>query len=121
MDENLMLLFSTDGGDEYLLFTANELKEKQIFFANINISLKWINTRLDIVAHVALHNNHSLVQGERHVPSTWNVTCSRSQWLPGNNIARYVWRKIKGMLQNLDCYFESIKFAIMTWLKQCHR
>jgi hypothetical protein len=83
--------------------------------------LKWIYTRLDIVAHVALHNNHSLVQGERHVPSTWNVTCSRSQWLPGNDIACYVWRKIKRMLQNLDCYFESIKFAIMTWLKQCHR
>jgi hypothetical protein len=40
IDEHLMLLSSTDGGDEYLLFTANELKEKQIFFANINISLK---------------------------------------------------------------------------------
>jgi hypothetical protein len=40
MDENLMLVSSTDGGDHYLLFTANELKEKQIFFANINISLK---------------------------------------------------------------------------------
>jgi hypothetical protein len=40
MDENLLLLSSTDGGDDYLLFTANELKEKQIFFANINISSK---------------------------------------------------------------------------------
>ena len=58
MDENLLLLSSTDGGDDYLLFTANELKEKQIFFANINISSKWICFRHDIVAHIALSNNH---------------------------------------------------------------
>jgi hypothetical protein len=40
MDENLLLVSSTDGGDYYLLFTANELKEKLIVFANINISSK---------------------------------------------------------------------------------
>jgi hypothetical protein len=40
MDENLLLQSLTDGGDDYLLFTANELKEKQLFFANINISSK---------------------------------------------------------------------------------
>jgi hypothetical protein len=40
MDENLLLVSSTDGGDHYLLFTANELNEKLIFFPNINISSK---------------------------------------------------------------------------------
>ena len=37
MDENLLLLSSTDDGDDYLLFTANELKEKRIFLANFSL------------------------------------------------------------------------------------
>ena len=37
MDENLLLLSSADDGDAYLLFTANELKEKRIFLANFSL------------------------------------------------------------------------------------
>jgi hypothetical protein len=37
MDENLLLLSSADDGDDYLLFTANELKEKRIFLANFSL------------------------------------------------------------------------------------
>jgi len=37
MDENQLLLSSADDGDAYLLFTANELKEKRIFFANFSL------------------------------------------------------------------------------------
>jgi hypothetical protein len=34
MGDNMLLLSLTVGGDDYLLFTANELKVKLIFFAN---------------------------------------------------------------------------------------
>ena len=37
MDENLLLLSSADDGDDYLLFTANELKEKRIFLTNFSL------------------------------------------------------------------------------------
>ena len=37
MDENLLLLTSVDGVDDYLLLTANELKEKRIFLATFNL------------------------------------------------------------------------------------
>jgi hypothetical protein len=37
MDEHLLLLSSADDGDDYLLFTANELKEKRIFLANFSL------------------------------------------------------------------------------------
>jgi len=33
----VLLLSSTDDGDDYLLFTANALKEKQISFANFSL------------------------------------------------------------------------------------
>ena len=37
MDDNLLLLSSVDDGDDYLLFTANKLKEKLIFLANFSL------------------------------------------------------------------------------------
>ena len=37
MDGNLLLLSSADDGNAYLLFTANELKEKRIFLANFSL------------------------------------------------------------------------------------
>ena len=37
MDDNLLLLSSAEDGDDYLLFTANKLKEKRIFLANFSL------------------------------------------------------------------------------------
>ena len=37
MDANLLLMSSSDGGNDYLLFTANKLKEKRIFIANFSL------------------------------------------------------------------------------------
>jgi len=33
----MLLLSSVDGGDDYLLFTANELKEKRIFLVSFSL------------------------------------------------------------------------------------
>jgi hypothetical protein len=37
IDDNLLLLSSANDGDDYLLFTANKLKEKRIFLANFSL------------------------------------------------------------------------------------
>jgi len=48
----VLLLSSTDDGDDYLLFTANALKEKQISFANFSVKL-----RLDFTKMILQYSN----------------------------------------------------------------